>query len=47
MWSPNDEGDYETVCAWNDDCEGVGSEWWGPSRTEGGPREYNFDDKWQ
>lgn len=49
MWSPNtDRVGWDYVCAWDGDCENEGAEWWGPSRTEGGPAQYPFgDDKWQ
>ena len=48
MWSPNsDDVGHDYVCAWDDDCWQKGDEWWGPSRTPGGPKQYDFDDKWQ
>lgn len=47
MWSPNSDYEAETVCAWDDECEEEGSEWWGPSREPGEPTGYPFDDRWQ
>lgn len=48
MWSPNSGAvGYGYVCAWDDDCQNQQDEWWGPSRTPGGPSSYNHDDKWQ
>lgn len=48
MWSPNtDNVGYDYVCAWDDECQTKGDEWWGPGRTPGGPMQYPFDDRWQ
>ena len=48
MWSPNsDNVGHDYVCAWDDECWSKADEWWGPSREPGGPKQYDFDDKWQ